>query len=92
MADKERKWSVDWQTFNWKEVDKEIEEKQPQSVEELTTLSRDMFIEYLQWLNETLPELLVIAGMMYRLQKEKAPKEKLDRLRKLWNEFAECTE
>ena len=92
MADKERKWSVDWQTFNWKEVDKEIEEKQPQSVEELTTLSRDMFIEYLQWLNETSPELLVIAGMMYRLQKEKAPKEELDRLRKLWNEFAECTE
>ena len=54
--------------------------------------SRDMFIEYLQWLNETSPELLVIAGMMYRLQKEKAPKEELDRLRKLWNEFAECTE
>ena len=57
MADKEKKWSVDWRTFNWKEVDKEIEEKQPKSEEEITTISRDMFIEYLHWLNETSPEL-----------------------------------
>ena len=35
MADKEKKWSVDWRTFNWKEVDKEIEEKQPKSEEEI---------------------------------------------------------
>ena len=61
MADKEKKWSVDWRTFNWKEVDKEIEEKQPKSEEEITTISRDMFIEYLHWLNETSPELLDIA-------------------------------
>lgn len=59
MADKEKKWSVDWRTFNWKEVDKEIEEKQPKSEEEITTISRDMFIEYLHWLNETSPSCLI---------------------------------
>ena len=83
MADKEKKWSVDWRTFNWKEVDKEIEEKQPKSEEEITTISRDMFIEYLHWLNETSPELLDIAFMMTKMQQEGAPEEDLDIFRNL---------
>ncbi len=87
MADKERKWSVDWRTFNWKAVDKEIEERKPQNEGDITILTRDMFVEYMHWLNENAPELLYIVDMMYKLQQEGAPEEEIDILRNLWNEL-----
>lgn len=92
MADKEGKWSVDWWTFDWKAVDKEIEEKNPQNEGDITTITKDMFVEYIHWLNENAPELLYIVAMMYRLQQEGAPEEELDKLRNLWNELTGRTE
>jgi hypothetical protein len=87
MADKEKKWSVDWRTFDWKAVDKEIEEKKPGSAEKVTAITRELFAEYLQWLKETQPELLDIVGAMYMLYMEGAPAEALDKLKKQWDEL-----
>jgi len=87
MADKERKWSVDWRTFNWKVVDKEIEEKKLQNEGDITTITKDIFVEYIHWLNENAPKLLYIVAVLYRLQQEGAPEKEIDKLRKLWNEL-----
>jgi hypothetical protein len=86
MADKMKKWSTDWHTFDWKAVDRELQEKGADS-EEITTMTKEMFTEYLEWLKETQPELLEIIGVMYQLKEEGTPENELNELKNLWDDL-----
>lgn len=87
MDREENRWTVDWRKFNWKAVDKELEDRNKSSEEELSTLTRDMFVEYIQWMHDTSPELLDIMVKMYQLQEQGAPKEEVDRWMNMWDEL-----
>lgn len=85
MAYREKEWTVDWRKFNWKAVDKELEDRNKSSEEELSSITRDMFVEYIQWMHDTSLELLDIMVRMYWLQEQGAPKEEVDRWKDMWN-------
>ena len=87
MDREENRWTVDWRKFNWEAVDKELEDRNKSSEEELSSLTRDMFVEYIQWMHDTSPELLDIMVKMYRLQEQGAPKEEVDRWMNMWDEL-----
>lgn len=87
MDREENRWTVDWRKFNWKAVDKELEDRNKGSEEELSSLTMDMFVEYIQWMHDTSPELLDIMVKMYQLQEQGAPKEEVDRWMNMWDEL-----
>jgi hypothetical protein len=77
-------WSVDWQNYDWTEVDKEIEEKSPDATE-IQSMPKEQFLEYLAWMGENSPELLALADRMLKLERSGESPEELERLKALWN-------
>lgn len=85
MLDAKKQWSIDWQHFDWSVVNAEVELSNPSDEDDITTMTRTGFTEYLNWLKENNPELLFVVGMIQKLEQEGAPQEEIDKWKNVWD-------
>ena len=56
--DRDKRESIDWKHFDWSKVEGEIDENElSEGSEELESLPRAMFVEYVRHLHDDEPEL-----------------------------------
>ncbi len=84
MENENNEWSVDWLNYDWEEVDREIEEKSPE-IAEIQSMPKELFFEYLRWMGEETPELLILADRMLKLDRTGESPEELAELKAIWN-------
>ena len=57
-VDRDKRESIDWKHFDWSKVEGEIDENElSEGSEELESLPRAMFVEYVRHLHDDEPEL-----------------------------------
>ena len=80
--------SFDWSDYDWIAVGNEIDEKKVLMTdgEELDSLPRDMFVEYIRYLHDEKPELYHIMLKMYEA-KMNGDIEELEIWKKLWDSY-----
>ena len=82
--------SYDWSFYDWAAVGNELEEKGASMAEddELDSLSRDMFVEYIRYLHDEKPELYHIMLKMYEA-KMNGDTEELEKWKRGWDSYSQ---
>ncbi len=82
--------SYDWSFYDWAAVGNELEEKGASMAEddELDSLSRDMFVEYIRYLHDEKPELYHIMLKMYEA-KMNGDTEELEKWKWGWDSYSQ---
>ena len=80
--------SYDWSFYDWAAGGNELEKKGASMAEddELDSLSRDMYVEYIRYLHDEKPELYHIMLKMYEA-KMNGDTEELEIWKKLWDSY-----
>ena len=82
--------SFDWSEYDWAAVDNELEKKGASMTkgDELDSLPRDMFVEYIRYLHDEKPELYHIMLRMYEADR-KGDIEELEKWKRLWDSYGQ---
>lgn len=80
--------SFDWSDYDWTAVSNEIDDKKASMAkcDELKSLPRNMFVEYIRYLHDEKPELYSIMLKMYEA-KMNGDIEELEVWKKLWDSY-----
>lgn len=86
MADRGRKYDTDWAHFDWTAVIEELNGINPAIDKDIEVrgMSRDMFVDYVQWLHDNRPDLFCIMVMMNKADWN-GEKEEMENWKVLWD-------